>query len=72
MTPNDGALTSGVDITAPPADKVHGDQTRVLGTIDIVGRTHGLADLLSEGPSRALPFGRSSSPSTGTEAALDA
>jgi hypothetical protein len=72
LTPDDGAPASGVDATAPPTDEVCGDWACVLGATDVVGGTPSSADLLSEGPSCALPSGRSSSPSTGTEAALDA
>jgi hypothetical protein len=71
LMPDDGALVSGVDITGPPTDEVRGDRAHVRGATDVVGGTPGLADPLFEGPSRALPSTRSSSPSTGAEAALD-
>jgi hypothetical protein len=67
---DDGAPASGVDVAAPPTDEVCGDRARVRDAADI-GGTLGLVDLLSEGPSRALPSAHSSSPSMGAEAALD-
>jgi hypothetical protein len=72
LIPDDGALTLGIDVAAPPTDKVRGDQARVHGAVEVVRATPGLMDLLSKDPSWALPSARSSSPSTGVEAALDA
>jgi hypothetical protein len=72
LTPDDATPASGIDVVVPPVDEVRGDGARVLGTTDIVGRTFGSADLLSEGPSWSLSSGRSSFPSIGAEAALDA
>jgi hypothetical protein len=72
LTPNDAAPASGVDTVVPHADEVRSNRASVLGMADVAGRTFGSADLLTEGPSRALSSGRSSFPSTGAEAALDA
>jgi hypothetical protein len=71
LIPDVDALASGIDIAAPPANKVRGDRARVRGTADVIGATPGSVDLLSEDPLRALPSARSSSPSTDAEATLD-
>jgi hypothetical protein len=70
--PNNGGPTSSVDAAAPPTDEACDDRARVHTATDIVRGTPGSTDLFSEGPSWALPSGRSSSPSTGVEAPLDA
>jgi hypothetical protein len=70
--PDDGALVSSVGVADLLTNEVRGDRARGCGTTDIDGGTTGSADPLFEGPSRALPSARSSSPSTGTEAGLDA
>jgi hypothetical protein len=71
LTPDDGALVSGDDVIGPPANEVRGDRTHGRGATNINGGTPGAADPLSKGPSRAFPPAGSSSPSMGTEAALD-
>jgi hypothetical protein len=72
LTPDDDALVLGVDIVSPPVNEVRGDWTCGRGATNIIGGTPSAVDLLSEGPSRALPSAGSSSPSTGAEATLDA
>jgi hypothetical protein len=70
--PDDSALVLGVGITDLPANEVRGDRARGCGATDVDSGTTGSTDPLSKGPSWALPSARSSSPSIGAEATLDA
>jgi hypothetical protein len=72
LTPVDGALASDADAVAPPASRVQGDRAHGSGATDLPCGIPGEVALLSEGPTRAFPSAGSPSPSSGTEASLDA
>jgi hypothetical protein len=72
LTPNDDVLALGGGVADFPTDEVRGDQAHERGPTNDGGRTASLTDPLPIGPSGALLSIRSSSPSMGAEATLDA